>query len=157
MAIVSSVIVSIGVQADGRRWVHELHIAANGDQFPVHYLAPAVFDTAAALAARAIQISADLVANETERNVAAVKADGADAVLSFIYISDTDTYARLRREYEFARGRDAAAIGYFLSTLRDAQLQTAFGYNAGQVTALRKTRLTPQAATASSVRNALGQ
>jgi hypothetical protein len=66
MAIVSSTIVEDSRQIDGRRWIRERHVDQLGLEHIVMYLCEAAFDVPTAMAARAIQISADLANAEIQ-------------------------------------------------------------------------------------------
>jgi hypothetical protein len=156
MSIVSSITADVAVQKDGRRWVRELHTDQVGLQYVRNWLATAVDDLAAALAAYATQLSADITAREIANNVAQVLANGSVAVLTFVYSTPTLMFTSLRPAYQTATRVDAIMIGDFLSSLTDGQLQTVFSMTAGQVTTLRANKLTPAANAATTIRASTG-
>lgn len=157
MPIVSSVIVEDRTQVDGRRSVRERHIdQVDAVQF-VAYLALAGVDVAAIMAARVALLDAALIANEIDRNMADVSANGSLAVIRIVHSTVAQNAAALRAFYATATQEQAVMIGDFLSTLTNGQLQTAFSLTAGQVTALRTNKLSPAASLAASLRAAVGQ
>lgn len=156
MSIVSSVIAATNVQKDGRKWVREIHTDQLGIIYERNYLAGALDNLNAALAAYAVTLAADITAREIARNVADVLANGSLASPTLNYSTAAANFAALRAAYQTATRVDAIMIGDFLSTLTDAQLQTAFGLTSGQVTTLRANKLTPAANAAATIRAAAG-
>lgn len=157
MAIVSSTLLAEAAQTDGRFWVQETHTDQLSVQYVVRYLAAIGTDTAALLAARATQISADITAGEIANNMASVLLLGSLAVAALNYSTAAANFAALRTAYATATQVQAIMIGDFLSSLTNAQLQTAFGMTAGQVTTLRTNKLTPAANAATTIRASVGQ
>jgi hypothetical protein len=157
MSIVSSVIARNDVQADGRRWIYEIHKDQAGVEHYRSYLAAAGFDTAAALAAYATQCWADIQASEISQNISQVTTLGSLATTTLVYTTAAANFAALRVAYQTATQDQAIMIGDFLSSLTNGQLQTAFGMTAGQVTTLRTNKLTPAATLAASIRASVGQ
>lgn len=157
MAIVSSEILEDAVQKDGRRWIRELHIDQVARKYIRIYLTTAVADAAAALAAFAIQLAADIIATEILSNIADVTSNGSLATISLIYSTAAQNRAAGRAAYLTSTRVEAIMIGDFLSSLTDGQLQTIFSMTAGQVTTLRTNKLTPAATTAAAIRAAAGQ
>jgi hypothetical protein len=158
MPIVSSVITADSPQKDGRRWIGEAHTDQVAVIHTFTYLAPnAAWDANAAMTARVPIINGDLTAGEIGANVAAVTALGSVAVPTFVYSTVPTNVAALRAAYATATHEQAVMIGDYLSSLTDAQLETAFGLTAGQVATLRTNKLTPAATLAASIRAAAGQ
>jgi hypothetical protein len=157
MSIVSSVIAATDTQKDGRKWVSELHTDQVGVQYVRNYLAGALDDLNAALAAYAIILASNINLAEIAANVAAVTANGSLATISLVYSTAAENRAAGRLAYQNATRTDAIMIGDFLSSLTDGQLQTIFSMTAGQVTTLRSNKLTPAATLAASIRAAVGQ
>jgi len=85
MSIVASIILSTYVQADGRHWVREQHTDQIGVKWLRTYLVGAADDLNAALAAYAVQLAADITAQEIATNIAAVMATGSQATISLVY------------------------------------------------------------------------
>src|SRR2546421_411202 len=133
MAIISSVIESISLQKDGRSWVHEIHTDQVALKYERSYLANAGFDTAAALAAYAAQLTTDIRLSEIAKNIADVTSNGSLATPTTAYSTAAQNFAALRAVYQFATQVQAIMIGDYLNTLTDVQLQNAFGITAGQV------------------------
>jgi len=156
MSIVSSVIAATDVQRDGRRWVRELHTDHVGVPYVRNYLAGALDDLNAALAAYAVILADNIKLAEIAANVAAVTANGLLATISMVYSTAAENRAAGRIAYQNATRTDAIMIGDFLSSLTDAQLQNIFNMPAGQVTTLRTNKLTPAATAAATIRAATG-
>lgn len=157
MSIVSSSIVAQDVQRDGRIWVRELHTDQVGAQYTRQYLAGALDNLNAALAAYATQLAIDIATTEIGADLAAILRDGSAAVVTTVYATLAQIRTALRNAYQNATRQDAIMLGDFLSSLTDAQLQTLFSMTAGQVTTLRANKLTPAATTAAAIRAAAGQ
>jgi hypothetical protein len=157
MSIISSVIESTSLQKDGRSWVHEIHTDQVAVKYERNYLANAGVDTAAALAAYATQLSANITAGEIAKNLADVSSNGSLATPTTVYSTAAQNFAALRAAYQFATQVQAIMIGDYLSTLTDNQLQTAFSLTAGQVTTLRTNKLTQAASAAATIRASAGQ
>jgi hypothetical protein len=157
MPIVSSIIDQDSAQRDGRRAIRELHTDHVGVQYPVQYLAPAVFDANAALAARVSVLEDQIKQAEISANIAQVMAVGSLASPTLVYSTAAENFAALRTAYQTSTQVQAVMIGDFLNTLSNAQLQAAFGLTAGQVTTLRTNKLTPAASLAASIRATVGQ
>lgn len=79
--IVSSTIVSDSIQADGRRWIRELHLDDLGNGYPVMYLAESRYDAETAMKARARQIELDLASQAAELIVRTAVEAKVSAVL----------------------------------------------------------------------------
>ena len=156
MPIVSAAITAVNPQADGRRWVTEAHTDQLGTIYTVSYLAGASDDLQAAMTARMASLGADLTNGEITANINAILLNGSLAALSFNYSTPLQNRAALRQAYQGASRQDAIMIGDFLSSLTDAQLQTAFGLTAGQVATLRANKLTAAASAAAAIRAATG-
>ena len=157
MSIVSSVIAATDVQKDGRKWVRELHTDNVAVKWERSYLAGALDDLNAALAAYAVILAANITAQEIASNLSAVLANGSLAVPIFVYSTQSAHLTALRAAYAISTRNDAIMIGDFLSSLTDGQLQTIFSMSAGQVTTLRSSKLTPAATLAASIRVTVGQ
>jgi hypothetical protein len=156
-SIVSSKIIADLVQRDGRHWITERHVDNAGIEHLVTYLAAVGTDAAAVMAARVAQLAADIATGEITANVADVINRGSLASPSLVYSIAADNIAALREVYRTSTDRQAVMIGDYLSSLSNAQLQTAFGLTAGQVTTLRSAKLTPAATLAGQIRAAAGQ
>jgi hypothetical protein len=157
MSIVSSIIAATDTQKDGRKWIRELHTDQVGVQYVRTYLAGGADDTAAALAAYAVILAANITASEIAANLSAVLTAGSLAVPTFVYSTQSANLTALRAAYLISTRTEAIMIGDFLSSLTDGQLQTIFAMSAGQVTTLRSNKLTPAATLAASIRSAVGQ
>jgi hypothetical protein len=156
MAIISSVIESIGEQRDGRRWVHEKHTDHRGEAHERQWLAEPDEDLDAALAGYAEAISDTLREAEIGANMAQIKAEGSLAVVGLEYSTIAQNRAQLREEYRNATRTEAIMIGDYLNTFSDVQLQAAFGLTAGQAANLRANKLTPAASAATTIRAMTG-
>lgn len=157
VSVISSVIVEDSVQADGRRWIRERHTDQAGKIYEFAYLALASDNVTTMMNARIASINAGMVADEIQKNITDVLANGSLANPTSVYATPLQSFAGLRAAYATATQREAIMIGDFLSSLTDPQLQTAFGMTAGQVTTLRTNKLTPAANLATSIRAAAGQ
>jgi hypothetical protein len=158
MGIVSSIIVEDRPAVGTRRSIVERHTDNLGVTYEFRYLTPDVaWDAVAAMTARAITLWASILANETSENLRAIVTSGSVAVLKTNYSSAAIHIGALRALYLSATALQAIFIADFLSSLTDAQLQTAFGISVAQVTTLRTNKLTPAAATAAAIRAAVGQ
>ena len=157
MAIVSSIIESTSLQKDGRSWVHEIHTDQVGVKYERGYMAANGFDTAAALAAYAIQLTSDIQLREIAQNIGDVTANGSLATPKLIYSTAAQNFAALRAVYQFATQVQAVMIGDFLNTLTDLQLQNAFSLTSAQVTSLRTNKLIPASNAAATIRATTGQ
>lgn len=156
MSIVSSIIVEAGRQRDGRYQVHERHTDHTGAIWPRFYLAGAADDQNAALAAYAVLLVGMLRDAEIARNIAAVLADGRNAVTTTVHSTAAENFADLRARYLTMTRVEAIFAGDFLGSLTNAQLQNAFGMTAGQVTTLRTNKLTPAQNAATTIRATTG-
>jgi leucyl aminopeptidase (aminopeptidase T) len=154
--IVSSAILDDAQQIDGRRWIAERHTDHLGLVYEFRYLCAAVTDAAALMAARVASINADLTAREIAANIAAVSTLGSQAVPTFSYSTTAQNVAALRAAYASATQTQAIFTGEYLGSLTDAQLQSAFGLTAGQVTTLRANKLTSATTAANTIRAASG-
>lgn len=96
-------------------------------------------------------------ADEISSNVAQVLINGSLAVIRLVMSTAVENFAAGRTAYLTATRIEAIMCGDYLSSLTNAQLQTAFSMTAGQVTTLRTNKLTPAANTASTIRAATGQ
>jgi len=155
--IVASVIASVSPQADGRRWIREIHTDLVGLQFERTYLAGALDDLNAALSAYAIILGNNLRDAEIAYNVLTIISVGSLASPTLVYSTAAQNFAALRAAYKDATQVQAVMIGDFLNTLTDAQLQNAFNLTAAQVTSLRTNKLQPAATLAAQVRATAGQ
>lgn len=156
MTIASSVILSDQAQRDARRWITERHRDAAGIDYLRTYLADAAVDANASLAAYAVNLEANLEAQEIATNIAQVTALGSLAVTTLAFTTAAQNFAALRAAYQFATQVQAIMIGDFLSARTDAQLQAAFSMTVGQVTTLRTSKLTPAANAAATIRASSG-
>ena len=156
MTIVSSIIAK-DVEKSGRRWIREDHTDHLGMIYEFWYRVKLPdYDILAALAARAVTLAADLAKAEVLENIAAVQASGSLAAPTFIHSTVTQNASALRTAYQTATRIEAVMTGYYLASLTDGQLRTAFGMTAAQVTTLRTNKLTPAANLATSIRAATG-
>jgi hypothetical protein len=154
--IVTSTLTTDNPQKDGRFRVWETHVDQTGLKYIISYLAAIGTNTASNMAARAIQIANDLVANEIMTNLAAVSTLGAQAQVSLKYSTFAQSGAALRAFYLVATQEQAIMTGEYLASLTNAQLQSLFGITAGQVTTIRTNKLTPAVAAAATIRAAVG-
>ena len=121
------------------------------------YLGAAGTNAASVMAGRVASIDAGLVSDEISSNLAAILADGRNAVVTVVYATLAQIRAALREAYRNATRQDAIMLGDFLGSLTDAQLQTLFGMTLIQVQTLRVNCLTPAQSTAASIRAGQGQ
>jgi hypothetical protein len=156
-SISTSVIDSNSLQADGRRWIVELHTDQAGVRHYRTYLAEVGTDINAALANYVTILLAQLSADEIAANLLKVTTLGSLASVSLVYSTAAANASALRTAYATATQTQSAMIGDYLNTLTSQQLQTAFGLTSGQVTTLRTNKLTPAATLASSIRASTGQ
>jgi len=157
LSIVNSVTASVNAQADGRRWVHEIHTDHTGATWVRDWLASAVESLPSALSAYAVQLASDLASAEASAWVERIKQDGSTVTVTLTHSTLAAVRSALRQAYQNATRTEAIMLADFLGTLTDGQLQTLFSMTAGQVTSLRTNRLTPAASLATSIRTAAGQ
>ncbi len=157
MTIASSIVAADSAQADGRRWIRELHTDQVGKIYERNYLTTALADVQAALASYATQLAINIQAMEIADNIGQISTLGSLAAPNLVYSTTAQNAAALRDAYRTATQTQAIMIADFLSTLTNAQLQTAFGLSAGQVTTLRTNKLTPAVSLATSIRATTGQ
>lgn len=156
MPIASSELTTEGVQADGRRWVEEIHTDHLGLRHVYRWLAAVGVDAAAVMASRVASILAGLEVNEIESNIAAVLADGSLAVTVTNYSTNAQNLAALRAAYQTATRGEAIMMGDFLGSLTDAQLRNVFSMTQAQVNSLRASKLTPATTAANTIRTSTG-
>lgn len=144
-------------QTDGRRWTKLLINLSNGRPIIRRYLAPVGDDAAAALADLANRILDELADAETMANVMMVSALGSLAVPTFVYSTAAQNVAAAREAYRSTSDEAAIMLADYFNTLTNGQLQSAFGINLAQATALRTNTLAPAAVTAAAIRIAVGQ
>lgn len=149
---------SIGpVQASGLRFVTETHRDDFGVVVAAEYLADATIDYAAVMNARAVSIAAAKVAQEIDRNIAAIRSQGRNAVLTLKYSVRADNISALREVWRDANREESVMIGDYFASLADAQLRSIFGKTQIQVETMRSNRLTPAANTAANIKTAAGE
>ncbi len=156
MSIVSSIIAAEAIQIDGRIWVTEVHTDQVGLTYQIVYLAPNGVGLAAHLSASAANLSAQITAAEIANNIASVEMLGSLAVPTLVYSTVAANIAALRAAYAASTQTQAIMIGDYLSSLANAQLETAFGLTLAQTTTLRANYLTPAASAAATIRAAAG-
>lgn len=156
MTISSSVISSDSAQADGRRYIREVHTDHLGREHVVIYLCPAGFDAEAAMAARVAGLETGMRDGEIASNIANVFALGSLATVVRDYSTVAQNAAAARAAYQTATSFQAMMMGDYLATLTDAQLRTAFGLTQGQVDTLRTNKLTPASEAATAMRAMTG-
>lgn len=157
MTIVSSVIVELSPQRDGRFWSAERHTDQLGIAYEFRSLLNANANATTVMNGRVASINETLRATEIITNIAAILADGQLATTSLNYSTAAENFAALRFAYQTATRTEAIFIGDFLSSLTNNQLATAFGITLAQVTTLRTNKLTPAAAAATTIRASTGQ
>ena len=156
MPIVSSVLIEHSPQRDGRFWSGERHTDQLGVAYEFHSLLAAGTDATAVMNGRVAGLNAQLIANEIAANLAGVETTGAQFAPTFSYSTVAQNAAAVRAAYATMTQTQAIFTGEFLGSLTDAQLQSAFGLTAGQVTTLRTNKLTPAATQAATIRAAVG-
>lgn len=154
--IVSSLILDDARQADGSRWITERHTDQLGLAYDIRYLADALTDILAAMAARVARLNTWLTEGEIATNIAAVMVDGSLASYALHYSTPAQNFAGLRIAYRDATRTEAIMIGDFLNARTDAQLQSAFNMTPAEVTALRTNKLQPAATAAATIRATMG-
>jgi hypothetical protein len=154
--IVSSAIVEDAPQIDGRRAVTEAHTDQVGVVRRCQYMAGAGEDVAATMGGRVAQINAGLVSDEIASNMAAVCSSGSFAAPTFVHSTVAANVAAFRAAYAGMANEQAIMMGDFLASRTDAALQNALGLTAGQVAALRSSKLTPAASAATAIRTTTG-
>lgn len=156
MPIVSSVIAADDAQADGRRYIREVHTDHLGREHVVLYLAPAVWDAEAVMAARVNGIETGLRDGEIANNVAQAFQQGSLAVTTRDYSSVAENASAFREAYHTATSFEAMMMGDLLATLTDGQLRNAFNITQEQVVTIRANKLTPAAEAAAEMRAMTG-
>lgn len=126
MPIVSSTIIEDAAQINGFRWITELHTDQLGLQYRMHYMTAAATNTAPIMAAHAVQIGANLTAQEIASNVAAAIASGSLAVMVYNYSTQAQSDLAIRQAFQFATGVTAINLGDYLRTLTAGRLTVAF-------------------------------
>lgn len=144
-------------QKDGSQTVHETHTDLAGFTHDIVYTAGAGDNLANAMAAHAADMGINLELDEVRANISGVTTLGSLFSPTFVYSTVAENVAALRSAYLTASNIQAVMIGDFLNSLTSAQLQTAFGLSALQVTTLRTNKLTPAANLAASIRATAGQ
>ncbi len=157
MAIVSSVIIENSPQHDGRFWSGERHTDQLGLIYEFRSLLDAGTNATTVMNNRIASINNDLIAREIAANITSVLSDGSLATIHLNYSTAVVNFAALRGLYQFMTRTEAIFAGDFLSSLTNAQLQTAFSLTLAQVTTLRTNKLTPAATAASTIRASVGQ
>lgn len=137
--------------------VREIHLDAAGVAHQVTYQAKIGDDLVAAMNAHATDLGTNLEMAEVAANVLGVTTLGSTFSPTFAFSTVAENVAALRLAYASATQDQAVMIGDYLSGLTNAQLQSAFGLTAGQVTTLRTNKLTPAANVAASIRASIGQ
>lgn len=135
----------------------ETHTDDFGVVTSAEYLADATVDYAAAMNARAVSIAAAKVAQEIGSNIAAIRSQGRDAVLTLKYSIRADNMSSLREVWRDANREESIMIGDYFASLSDPQLRNIFGKPQTQVETLRTNRLTPAASTAANIKTAAGE
>jgi len=154
--IVSSALTS-SVQKDGRSIVHEIHTDLVGLTHDLTYMAEIGANLNAAMAVHATNLGIGLELGEVGANIGGVTTLGSLFTPTFVYSTVAENVAALRVAYATATQHEAVMIGDYLNSLTSAQLQTAFGLTAAQVTTLKTNKLAPAATLAASIRSATGQ
>ena len=154
--IVSSVIVSSQVEADGRFSVHEVHTDVAGVAHAVFYLADASADQSAARAAHAATLAASLKAGEIASNIAAVSSLGAQAVVTFNYSSGVENGTALLPFAQSSTGLTALLIAEYLNTFSLTDLAADSGLTPAQAGGLQVALIQPNAALMAQIRAAQG-
>lgn len=157
MTISSSVISSDSAQADGRRYIREVHTDHLGREHVVLYLAPASWDAAAVMAARVAGLETGMRDGEIASNIANVFSLGAFATVTLDYSTGAQNAAAAREAYKSASSFQAMMMGDYLATLSDAVLRNIFGLTQNQVTTLRTNKLTPASEAATAMRAMTGE
>src|SRR6185369_6282584 len=122
MSITSSEVTTAAAQRDGRFWVTETHTDNVGLKYLLQYLAANGVDVNAILAARAIALAAQIMADEVALNIEMIKRDGALASPSFNYSTKLQQAPALREAYRTMTETEAVFTGEFLAGFTDAQL-----------------------------------
>jgi len=156
MTIVSSIVSQQSQQKDGRIWVFETHTDQLGVSYFVIWLCPVGTSVTSLLTIHANNIWNNLVINEIANNLKQVSTLGLNAVVTFNYSTVAANIAALRAAYLTATQDQVIFTGEYLNSLSSAQLQSAFGLTAGQVTTLQTTKLQPAATIAASIRASQG-
>lgn len=155
--IASSVIVSTGVQKDGRIWVQEVHTDTLGTQYQHIYLALATDNQNANLAAYAVQLLANLVAAEIAQDLYLIETQGSNAVVTTVYCTLDQIMQQARPLFAIVTGVIAVNLGDWFNMRSFVELQNAFGFiNVSQYNTFKAQWFTPNANLATSVRTATG-
>lgn len=134
MPIVSSVIASDSPQADGRRYVQEMHTDNLGAEHSVLYLTPdAAWDAGAALLARVPVIDAQLTAAEVAANVAQGMTAGAGAALTFNDSTVQQNLQALAGAFPSVTAEEMGLMIAYLLSLPPATVAGVFGMTAAQL------------------------
>lgn len=145
MPITSSAFTLGPAQADGRRWVKEVHQANGNGSVIFNYLAPANADHASIMAARVAGVNEEL--REAEARLAITR----DVAPVLVHQTGTQFLVRLREMFRGADREFACCLAWWLlrriaaGDLTDAQARAPFGYSAAQWTTLKSTKLQPRA------------
>jgi hypothetical protein len=157
MTIVSSNIIEISLQKDGRRWIRERHIDHTGRETFRQWLADVGIDVAAALIAYADILDSSQNQAEINENIQQITQNGSTATVSTKYSTLAQNRAALRQAYRSATRTEVIMIGDFLNSLTDAQLKTLFGKTDAEVLTFRTNKLAPAATAAAAIRNGAGE
>lgn len=137
MAIVSSSHTLGTVQANGRRYVREDHVDQLARHYLIEYLAAIGADYVAIRTARAVQLSAQLIAQEIDAALL------IDANPTLEYATKNDFVPVLREAYRRSERDECARLATWIINrvndgwVTEAQVQSAFGLAAGPWATLR--------------------
>jgi len=108
------------------------------------------------MSARSVQLASDLVIQELASDLSSVLTYGDSATVTRSYCTVNQLTTMARAFYRDATKENAVAMGAYLSTLTDNQLQNAFSLTASQ-TALLRTKVTSAVAIWHSIQSEAGQ
>lgn len=157
MGNITSSAFEVSTQANVPKTVHEIHTDLAGVKHDIVCWAEAGADLTAAMNSHAVDLGINLELYEVRTNISGVTSLGSLFSPTFVYSTVAENVAALRLAYQTASNFQAVMVGDFLNSLTNAQLQSAFGLTAGQVTTLRTNKLAPAANLADSIRTTVGQ
>lgn len=124
-------------QADGRQQVHEVHTDIAGVAHSIDYLAGGADDLNANMAAHAVDLGQSLTVAEIGANLSQVLTNGAAAVRTFVYCTQTQSVVAGTQAFAAASLQQALMMVNFLQAQTNGDLVGVFGLTSSQITNLR--------------------
>lgn len=134
--IVSSELVSVSPQTDGRSWIDERHVDNYGREYRRTYLADADADLSGALAAYALTILPQRRTAEIAANIDAVLKMGLNASPVFEYSTMAENVTVMASNLSSAEPWQTVMLAQYISSLSPENQQANVGMTPAQVSLL---------------------